>query len=176
MTSGQEAEPQADELDLDPPPWTRSVEIRETLHMMISHHPPSMYGHCLRLSFRGRSIYFCGRCFGIYTGLGLGLASLFLIGFNREPTWFWFFIALAVGFSTVVDWISQRLTPRKTTNSIRAVSGFLSGLSLAMILYLGNLIYMLTALIVMGATVGGVGFIENRRRSFDEKLLLDEAE
>ncbi|MFW9800366.1 MAG: DUF2085 domain-containing protein [Candidatus Thorarchaeota archaeon] len=176
MSSEQEAETQADELDLDLPPWTRSVEIRETLHMMISHHPPSMYGHCLRLSFRGRSIYFCGRCSGIYTGLGLGIAFLFLTGFNREPTWFWFFVALAVGFSTVVDWISQRLTPRKTTNTIRAVSGFISGLSLAMILYLGNLIYMLVALVVMGVTIGGVGYIENRRRPIDEKTSLNETE
>jgi len=110
----------------------------------------------------------------MYTGLGLGVVFLFLIGFQREPSWLWFFLALAIGFSTVVDWISQRLTPRKTTNMIRAATGFLSGVSLAMILYLGNLVYMVVALAVMGSTIGGVGYIENKRRSMQKKTTPDE--
>ncbi|MFQ5831705.1 MAG: DUF2085 domain-containing protein [Candidatus Thorarchaeota archaeon] len=176
VTSEQEPRMHPDELEIDASAWTSSEEIRESLHVMLSHHPPSMYGHCLRVSFRGRSLYLCGRCAGIYTGLGLGLGFLFLVGFNRDPSWFWFFVSLAIGFSTVVDWISQRLTPRKTTNTIRAASGFLSGASLAMILYLANLLYMLVALIVMGTTIGGVGFIENRRRQRKKTTLDDDGE
>jgi hypothetical protein len=99
-----------------------------------------------------------------------------LIRFDREPSWFWFFIALAIGFSTVVDWISQRLTPRKTTNITRAATGFLSGVSLAMILYLGNIVYMVVALAVMGATIGGVGYIESKRRPMREETTLEETE
>lgn len=174
MASEQEASSHPDELEIDTTQWSKRDELRETLHMMLSHHPPSLFGHCLRVSFRGRSVYLCSRCTGMYTGLGLGVVFLFLIGFQREPSWLWFFLALAIGFSTVVDWISQRLTPRKTTNMIRAATGFLSGVSLAMILYLGNLVYMVVALAVMGSTIGGVGYIENRRRSMQKKTTPDE--
>jgi len=61
--------------------------------------------------------------------------------------------------------MSQRLTPRKTTNFVRASTGFMSGLALAIIFYLGNLIYMLVALAVMSSSIGIVGLIENRRRT-----------
>jgi hypothetical protein len=61
--------------------------------------------------------------------------------------------------------MSQRLTPRKTTNFVRASTGFMSGLALAIIFYLANLLYMLVALASMSASVGIVGLIENRRRS-----------
>lgn len=175
MASEQEANVHPDELEIDTTQWSKRDELRETLHMMLSHHPPSMFGHCLRVSFRGRSLYLCSRCTGIYSGLGLGIVFLFLTGFPREPSWLWFFLALAIGFSTVVEWISQRLTPRKTTNLIRAGSGFLSGTSLAMILYLGNLVYMVVALAVMGVTIGGVGYIEEKRRRAKKGIALVEA-
>lgn len=145
--------------------FDRTGDFREGVHMLLSHHPPSMYGHCLRVSFMGRSLYLCGRCSGIYGGLGAGLLILLLFQIQLNPEWFWFFVAVALGFTTVIDWMSQRLTPRKTTNFVRASTGFMSGLALAIIFYLGNLIYMLVALAVMSASIGIVGLIENRRRS-----------
>ncbi len=80
-----------------------------------------------------------------------------------EPSWLWFLGAVAIGFATVVDWTTQRLTPRKTTVRIRAVTGLLSGLSLAVIFVLANLVYLLVALIVMGGSIGLVGAIETKR-------------
>lgn len=154
-----------DELEPDVLEWNRSSDIKEGIHMMISHHPPSLYGHCLRVTIAGRSLYLCGRCTGIYGGLGLGLLFLFIFNISLTPTWLWFLISVILGFSTVVDWMSQRLTPRKTTNIIRAGTGFGSGLGLAIIFFLGDLFFMLVALAIMSASVGIVGIIENRRRS-----------
>ncbi len=111
-----------DELEMESYSWSRKDEIRETLHTIVSHHPPSHYSHCLRVSFLGRSIYFCSRCSGIYGGMGLGLLGLFLLGINLQPSWLWFMIALILGFSTVTDWMTQRLSPRKTRNSDRRES------------------------------------------------------
>lgn len=162
MTAEQDAPIRPDELEYDPESLSDGG-ILDTLSMLLSHHPPSQYGHCLRVSYKGHSIYFCGRCSGIYGGLGLGLILLFFFNSILQPDWLWFMISMAVGFATVVDWVSQRLTPRKTTNFVRAITGFLSGFCLALIFYLGNLWYMLVALAIMGATVGGVGFVENRR-------------
>jgi uncharacterized membrane protein len=152
-----------DELPLED--MTSSSDYSEGLQMLLSHHPPSMYGHCLRVTILGRSLYFCGRCSGIYGGLGLGLLSLFMFRIQLEPDWLWFFVSLTLGFTTIVDWMSQRLTPRKTSNFVRASTGFMSGLALAIIFYLANLFYMLVALAAMSASVGIVGIIENRRRS-----------
>jgi hypothetical protein len=97
--------------------------------------------------------------------MGLGLIVLFTLRTPLEPDWFWFFLSVALGYTTIVDWVSQRLTPRKTTNFVRASTGFMSGLALAIIFYLANLLYMLVALASMSASVGIVGLIENRRRS-----------
>ncbi|MFW9801988.1 MAG: DUF2085 domain-containing protein [Candidatus Thorarchaeota archaeon] len=173
MTAEQDAPVRPDELVLDPASMDGGG-ILDTLSMLLSHHPPSQYGHCLRISFGGRSVYFCGRCSGIYGGLGLGLILLLFFRSVLEPDWFWFMISMAIGFATVVDWVSQRLTPRKTTNFIRAITGFLSGFCLAIIFYLGNLWYMLVALAIMGVTVGGVGFVENKRIKHERAVLEDE--
>jgi hypothetical protein len=81
---------------------------------------------------------------------------------------------VALGFTTVIDWMSQRLTPRKTTNMVRATTGFLSGLSLAIIFYLANLFYMLIALAVMSASIGITSLIEGKRRSSYYKSVQEE--
>ncbi len=163
LVGEQETAVQDDELVIDHTPWSKRREMGEAMHMMISHHPPSLFGHCLRLTFRGHSLYMCGRCTGIYGGLFVGLAVLFLSRAVLTPSWLWFLFSLAIGFSTVFDWVTQRLTPRKTTVRVRAITGLLSGISLAIIFYLADLFYMLVALIVMGVTVSGVSILEARR-------------
>ncbi|MGY5872083.1 MAG: DUF2085 domain-containing protein [Candidatus Thorarchaeota archaeon] len=165
MTSDQKSTVRDDELGPEALEWSRSDDVKEGFHMLLSHHPPSLYGHCLRVSFRGRSLYFCGRCTGIYGGLGLGIILLIAFQVNLTPEWFWFLFSVILGFTTVVDWMSQRLTPRKTTNHIRAISGFGSGFGLAIIFLIGDLAFMLVALSIMAGSVGIVGVIENRRRS-----------
>lgn len=154
-----------DEIEFDDLLWSRQREIKESIHTLISHHPPSHYGHCLRVSLRGHSVYFCGRCTGIYGGLALGILILVAVNVRLEPSWAWFFAAVAVGFATVIDWTTQRLTSRKTTVNARAVTGLMSGLSLAVIFVLADLIYMLVALSVMMGTIGIVSIIESRTRN-----------
>jgi uncharacterized membrane protein len=154
-----------DELKQDNDRLGRSEDVKDGIHMLLSHHPPSLYGHCLRLTLRGRSLYFCARCTGIYGGLVIGVVAFLILPITLEPSWLWFLIAVAIGFSTVIDWMSQRLTPRKTTNFVRATTGFMSGLSLAIIFLLGDLFYMLIALAIMMASIGLTSMIEGRRRS-----------
>jgi len=165
VTEKQQRTMHEDELDLEALEWNRADDVKEGLHMLLSHHPPSLYGHCLRVSFRGRSLYFCSRCTGIYGGLGLGILFLALLQVDLSPSWFWFLFSVILGFTTVADWMSQRLTSRKTTNHIRTVTGFGSGFGLAIIFLIGDLFFMLVALAIMAGSVGIVGLIENRRRS-----------
>ncbi len=161
MTNGESSRP--DELENKPMSWSRGDEIKESIHVMLSHHPPSLYGHCLRVTFRGRSLYLCGRCTGIYGGLGLGILSIILLQVPLEPSWAWFILAVAMGLATVVDWTSQRLTPRKTTVQVRFWTGLFSGFGLAIIFMLRNLFFMLIALVGMTVSVGVVSLVENRR-------------
>lgn len=165
MTEEQDRVLHEDEIDPTILEWHRSDDVKEGLQMLLSHHPPSLYGHCLRISIRGHSLYLCGRCTGIYGGLGSGIVFIFLFRITLTPAWFWFLLSVLLGFTTVVDWMSQRLTPRKTTNHIRAITGFLSGLGLAIIFLLGDLSFMMVALAVMAGSVGIVGLIENKRRT-----------
>jgi uncharacterized membrane protein len=151
-----------DELEVDDLLWSRRREVKETLHTLISHHPPSLYGHCFRISIRGHSAYFCSRCTGIYGSLALGVLVLAVWNVRLEPSWAWFFAAIAVGFATVLDWTTQRLTPRKTTARTRAVTGIMSGSSLAVIFLLADVLYVLVALVIMMGSIGLVGVIENR--------------
>jgi uncharacterized membrane protein len=155
---------EGEEIVFQPQEWNRRDEIKETIHMLISHHPPSLYGHCLRLTILGKSVYFCARCTGIYGGMALGIAFLAIFNVAMEPSWLWFLIALLLGLSTVVDWMTQRLSPRKTRNSVRFSTGILSGLGLAIIFILANLLYVLVALAAMMISVGVVGYFENKKR------------
>ncbi len=159
----------SDELAIQYETWTRADEAKEALHALVSHHPPSLYGHCLRLSFRGKSVYFCGRCTGIYGGLGIGVLFLWLFNVSLQPDWLWFLIALVFGLSTVIDWTTQRMTPRKTRNSVRFVTGFFSGVGLAIVFLLANLFYMLITLAVMVISVGIVGIVESRNRDSERE-------
>ncbi|MFW9918303.1 MAG: DUF2085 domain-containing protein [Candidatus Thorarchaeota archaeon] len=169
MAADSEPMNKDDMLEMEPYSWSKTDEMKEVLHTMISHHPPSMYSHCLRVSFFGRSLYFCSRCSGIYGGLGIGIIAILILGIQLEPGWLWFMIALALGFATVSDWMTQRLSPRKTRNLVRTFTGFLSGVGLAIVFLLADLLYMLLTLGVMVASVGLVGLLENRIKaaSFD---------
>ncbi|MBD3406832.1 MAG: DUF2085 domain-containing protein [Candidatus Lokiarchaeota archaeon] len=176
MASHDTTEERPDELEVELSEWSKADSLKESIHMFISHHPPSLYSHCLRVQVLGRSIYFCGRCTGIYGGLGLGILGLVMLNIQLTPDWLWFLVALVFGHATVVDWMSQRLTPRKTTNLIRASTGFLSGLGLAIVFLLANLFFMLAALAVMSASIGIVSILENRMKSNSEKTQFQEPE
>jgi len=153
-----------DALEMRPPEWSRRDETVAMLMTLLSHHPPSMYGHCLRLTIRGHSVYLCGRCTGIYGGLGVGLLALLMSQVVLEPSWLWFLIAVALGLTTTIDWMSQRLTPRKTTVRLRFVTGLMTGLGLAIVFYLNNLLFMLVTLAIMAVSVGSVSLVETRRQ------------
>jgi uncharacterized membrane protein len=164
LTGEPERQIHTDELVLEYPQWTRKREIKEYAIMAISHHPPSLYGHCLRVRIGGRSLYLCGRCTGIYGGLVAGMAAIILLGIPLQPAWLWFSVAVSVGLATVVDWVTQRITPRKTTVRIRVLTGLASGLSLAVIFLIGDVIYMTIAIGVMIVSIGVVGMQESRSR------------
>ncbi len=159
----------SDELQLSPEEWGRKKSVVESINLLLSHHPPSQYGHCLRITIKGHSLYFCARCSGIYGGLILSIPIFLLLDSITpfrlfQPSWLWFLVALPLGFATIIDWVTQRVTPRKTTVRIRAITGLASGIGLAIVFMLSDLFYMLITLMIMVVSIGGVGFFEGRNR------------
>ena len=77
-------------------------------------------------------------------------------------------IALILGFSTVTDWMTQRLAPRKTRNSVRFLTGLMAGVGLSIVFMLADLLYMLLTLGIMVASVGLVGLLENRLKDVSQ--------
>ncbi|MHA2425851.1 MAG: DUF2085 domain-containing protein [Candidatus Thorarchaeota archaeon] len=162
-----------DELDTDAFTWSRTDEIKETIHTIISHHPPSLYSHCHRVSFLGRSVYFCSRCSGIYSGMGIGLIAVLILGLDLSQKWFWFLVALMLGFATVVDWMTQRIAPRKTKNSYRFITGVMAGLGLSIVFMLADLLYMLLTLGLMVGSVALVSMLERRLKKVSHAYPMD---
>lgn len=165
MSDGTSQSEHPDELALEATPPGRRRVIAESVYVMLSHHPPALHGHCLRLTLRGHSLYLCGRCTGIYGGLIVGLAIILFGGLSLEPAWLWYSVAVTIGLATVIDWMTQRLTPRKTTVRLRFLTGFASGIGLAIIFLIRDVLYVMVALVVMMASVGLVSLAENRMKS-----------
>ncbi len=77
-------------------------------------------------------------------------------------------IALILGFSTVTDWMTQRIAPRKTRNSVRFITGLMAGIGLSIVFLLADLLYMLLTLGIMVGSVGIVGILENRLKDVSQ--------
>ncbi len=106
------------------------------LHLLISHHSEDKYDRTLTLRIRGKEIHFCARCTGITVSL---LISMFVIIILRISIGLFFdpFISLifAVSFliPTMIDWITQKLEFRESTNRIRISLGILLGVGISLL-------------------------------------------
>jgi len=95
--------------------------------------------HAFRVRFDGRLYYVCARCSGLYLGVVLGLpltlalalAVPFLLHLGDVLT---DIVCLGVALPTLIDWSTQRLALRESTNRLRFTSAFLAGF--ALVLYL----------------------------------------
>lgn len=105
--------------------------------------------------------------------MGLGILTILFGHISLEPSWLWFLLAVALGLTTVIEWMTQRMTPRKTTLHLRFVSGLMSGIGLAIVFMLSNMFYMLVTLAIMGVSIGTVSLFEARKgnaRAEDEEV------
>lgn len=77
------------------------------------------------LPFLGLERWLCARCIGILLG---GLAAAVLVAAGRPLPVLW---AAALAAPLVVDWGTQLLGLRESTNALRLATGVLFGVSLA---------------------------------------------
>jgi len=92
--------------------------------------------HAFQVYFDGQIYYVCARCSGLYLGVLLGLASALplmllapvLLSMGDLPTTL---LCLGLASPALLDWTTQRLALRSSTNPLRFATGLIAGLSLA---------------------------------------------
>lgn len=120
------------------------------LFLMLSHNLPENLDRTIRLEFRGRSVHFCARCTGVYSGILIVLISSSW-GFNF-PTWMYLPLFSILPIPAAVDWITQSFGLRDSRNSIRISTGCFFGVSqgLFLLMLVNAMFYLfLQALVVV---------------------------
>ena len=125
--------------------------------------------HAFQVSFGGQTYYICARCSGLYLGVILGLSSVFpllllappALSLGDLPT---SLLCLSLAAPALLDWTTQRLALRCSTNPIRFATGLLAGLSLAW--YVAAPITIPLKLLILFAVlvfISGFSLIDRRR-------------
>ncbi len=129
-------------------------DLRMIFFLLLSHHMPQRLHRTIRVGFRGKNIYLCSRCTGIYPAiLSVFVASFF--GFNF-PAWSILPLLALLPLPSAVDWVTQSCKKRESKNIIRVVTGFLLGISegLVILLLVKSLFTLfLQALAIVGAYI-----------------------
>jgi uncharacterized membrane protein len=99
---------------------------------LLAHHVPGRYCRTLEVRLRGRTLHFCARCSGELVGfvafLGLFLASASFAALTTMPL---AGVVLAVCPAPAwLDWVTQTVRSRESSNALRVTSGALLGAAL----------------------------------------------
>lgn len=138
------------------------------LFLLLSHHMPEKLHRTIRIGFRGRNVYLCARCTGIYTGI----ASVFIAWFFNFnlPTWLYLPLLLILPASSMVDWVTQSCKLRESRNSTRICTGFLLGIGWGLFFLLlvkGMFFLFLQALAMLGGYIFSICIIAWKTKFFD---------
>ena len=124
--------------------------------------------HAFHIRFEGQIYYVCARCAGLYLGVLVGFPSslvlIFLIStLHILGDLLSTLIALLFALPTILDWTTQRLALRESTNPLRFISAFLAGFALAWYLIVPiSLLTKLLFLVVVFSFIGLFSFIDRR--------------
>ena len=143
-------------------------DLRMIFFLLLSHHMPEKLHRTIRVGFRGRNVYFCARCTGIYSGI----LSVFVVSFFRFifPTWLILPLIALLPLPSAVDWVSQSCKKRESRNTIRIVTGFLLGIGEGLVILLllkGLFILFLQALVIVGAYILSILLIALKTKFYE---------
>ncbi len=136
------------------------------LGFLLAHHWPGQLDRCYRFWCRGRPVWVCARCAGLYPVLAAVLAGLL---YWRPPTgwadWPWLF---GLPLPALVDWGWSRWSGWTGRNWLRSLTGAMLGVGLARGLQLhiispGHRL-ALAQFVFMGAVVLAVEIADRYRR------------
>lgn len=101
--------------------------------ILLTHHSEFESDHAIPINIGGYNIFFCTRCTAMFTGIiiGLFIESLLILGFNItiDPN----IALLSMIFLPIpgfIDWGTQKLGYRKSSDTSRVITGLLLGITL----------------------------------------------
>jgi len=138
------------------------------LFLLLSHHMPEKLHRTIHVSFRGKNVYLCARCTGIYSGI-LSVFVTWFLGFDF-PAWLYLPLLPILPLPSAVDWVMQSCKLRESRNIIRICTGFLLGISegLVLLMLIKGLFYLfLQGLAIVGVYVLSICLIAWKTKFFD---------
>jgi len=138
------------------------------LFLLLSHHRPEKLHRTIHVSFRGRNLYLCARCTGIYSGI-LSLFVAWFLGFDF-PAWLYLPLFSILPLPSTVDWLTQSCKLRESRNPIRVSTGYLLGISggLFLLMLVKGMFYLfLQALAIFGAYIFSIYVIAWKTKFLD---------
>jgi uncharacterized membrane protein len=123
-------------------------KLSSIVRLLVEHHPPWLRDRCLCLDLNGGPVYLCARC----TGTALGFVAGFLIASASASP----YIIILLALPALVDWGTQKLCLRESTNIMRVMTGFSLGFasrwSMSLdfgVRYLINVMFISAAVLIM---------------------------
>ena len=128
------------------------------------------YTHTFRISIRGRDIYLCARCTGIYSSFISFFVVGMILGYSFFQTKFdpYLSLFLAIMFASplLIDWGTQKVGLRESVNPLRFATGFLFGIGFWFIQFtIAIYPWALLVMVLYSTTMYGITLIGRKRRS-----------
>jgi len=146
-------------------------DLHLLLFLLLSHHRPEKLHRTIRINFRGRNVYICARCTGVYSGI-LSVFIAWFLGLNF-PTWLYLPLYSILPLPAVVDWITQSCKLRESRNPLRVSTGYLLGISegLFFLMLVRGMFYLfLWAFAILGAYILSIYVIAWKTSFLDSYL------
>ena len=101
-------------------PKIREYETTRTLaSLLLEHHPPWLRSRCISIGIQGRRVHLCARCTGTVFGV---VSNTLLRSGMGDPI-----LITALVMPAALDWATQKLGYRESSNPIRLLTGYLLG-------------------------------------------------
>jgi uncharacterized membrane protein len=106
-------------------PKIREYETARTLaRLLLEHHPPWLRSRCISIGIHGRRVHLCARCTGTVIGV---ISNIVLRSGVCDPL-----LITALATPATLDWATQKLGYRESSNPIRLLTGYLLGLAVGL--------------------------------------------
>lgn len=139
------------------------------LFLLLSHHRPSRLQRTIRVHVKGRNLYVCARCTGIWTGMISAFLAFFL-GLDL-PAWLYVSLLAVLPAPTMLDWVTQTCKLRESRNVIRVWTGYFLGISWGIFFLLlakGIFHLFLVALTILGMYIFSIFLIARKTNFLDD--------
>lgn len=110
--------------------------------LLLSHHYPKDYNHCLVIKIRKKNVYLCARCSGIFLASSIFLVINFMI--PSFPSYLDLIILYSFPIPAFLNWAMESFDIFDSGNKARVFTGFMLGITFSRIAYyvITNIFYV----------------------------------